>query len=118
MASSSKPLVWKRFIDGIFSLLDISMKREVYNFVDFANKFHPIQSKFTCEMSSERSAVFLILRFSKDLAFQLIKFFTVANTFQAHRNFSIYTLLILQPFKLQKEFYKRRSIASFKNYLS
>ena len=35
-----KPLVWKRFVDDIFSLLDISTK-EVYNFVDFANTFHP-----------------------------------------------------------------------------
>lgn len=39
MASPYKPLVWKRFIDDIFSLWDIPMK-EVYNFVDFANKFH------------------------------------------------------------------------------
>ena len=31
MARPSKPLVWKRFIDDIFSLWDISMK-EVYNF--------------------------------------------------------------------------------------
>ena len=56
IASPYKPLVWKRFIDDIFSLWDISMK-EVYNFVDFANTSHP-SIKFTCEMSSER-AVFL-----------------------------------------------------------
>ena len=56
MASPYKPLVWKRFIDDIFSLWDISVKG-VYNFVDFANTFHPT-IKFTGEMSSER-AVFL-----------------------------------------------------------
>ena len=53
IVSPYKPLVWKRFIDHIFSLWDISMK-EVYNFVEFANTFHPT-IKFTCKMSSERT---------------------------------------------------------------
>ena len=56
MASPSKPFVLKRFIDDIFSLRNISM-REVSNYVNLANTFHPT-IKFTCEMSSER-AVFL-----------------------------------------------------------
>ena len=56
MASLSKPFVLKRFIDDIFSLRNISM-REVSNYVNLANTFHPT-IKFTCEMSSER-AVFL-----------------------------------------------------------
>ena len=55
-ASPLKPLVWKRFIDDIFSLWNIPME-EVSIFVNFANSFHPT-IKFTCEMSSER-AVFL-----------------------------------------------------------
>ena len=42
-----RPLVWKRFIDDIFSLWNISMK-DAYNFVDFANSFHPT-IRFTCE---------------------------------------------------------------------
>ena len=70
-----KPLVWKRFVDDIFSLLDISTK-EVYNFVDFANTFHPTNIKFTCEIKSSESLFFLILRFLRDLAFQLIKYLT------------------------------------------
>ena len=52
MANPYKPLVWKRFVDDIFSLWDISTK-EVYNIVDFANTFHPTNIKFTCEISSE-----------------------------------------------------------------
>ena len=62
-------------------------------------------------MSPERSAVFLILRFSKDLVFKLIKFLTVSNAFQAHQNFfNIHTSYThLATFKKQKEFYKRRS---------
>ena len=55
-ASPFKPLVWKRFIDDIFSLWNIPSK-EVSEFVNFANSFHQ-SIKFTCEMSSER-AVFL-----------------------------------------------------------
>ena len=47
---------WKRFIDYIFPLWMISMK-EVADFVNFTNSFHP-SIKFTCEMSSER-VVFL-----------------------------------------------------------
>ena len=39
------------------SLWDISTK-EVYNFVDFANAFHPTNIKFTCEISS-KCTVFL-----------------------------------------------------------
>ena len=53
-----KPLVWKRFVDDIFSLLDISTK-EVYNFVDCANTFHPTNIKFTCEIKSSECTVFL-----------------------------------------------------------
>ena len=52
MARPYKPFVWKRFVDDIFSLWDISTK-EVYNFVDFANTFHPTNIKFTCEISSK-----------------------------------------------------------------
>ena len=53
-------MVWKRIVDDIFSLWDISTK-EVYNFVDFAIKHIPpykYSIKFTCEISSEW-AVFL-----------------------------------------------------------
>ena len=42
-----RPLVWKRFTDDISSLWNISMK-DAYNFVDFANSFHPT-IRFTCE---------------------------------------------------------------------
>ena len=56
MASHSKPLVWKRFIDDISLLLNVPMQ-EVSNFVNFANTFNPT-IKLTCEISSER-AVFL-----------------------------------------------------------
>lgn len=48
-ANPLKPLLWKRFIDDIFSLWNIPTE-EVSIFVNFANLFHPA-IKFTCEMS-------------------------------------------------------------------
>ena len=69
-ASPFKPLFWKRFIDDIFSLWNISIK-EVSEFVNFANSFHR-SIKFTYEMSSER-AVFLDTEVLKDPVIQLTK---------------------------------------------
>ena len=59
-ASPQKPILWKRFIDDIFSVPE----KEISNFVDFANLFHAT-IKFTHEMSPEK-IVSLILKFSKD----------------------------------------------------
>ena len=51
-ASPQKPIIWKRFIDDIFSVWTLPEK-EISNFVDFANSFHAT-IKFTHEMSSEK----------------------------------------------------------------
>ena len=50
--SPHKPLIWKRFIDDIFSVWTLP-KAEINNFVEFANSFHTT-IKFTHEMSSEK----------------------------------------------------------------
>ena len=50
--SPCKPILWKRFIDDIFSVWTISIN-EINKFVEFANNFHST-IKFTCEMSPER----------------------------------------------------------------
>ena len=47
--SQHKPLVWKRFIDDIFSLWSID-KEEIYSFIELANNHHPT-IKFTAEVS-------------------------------------------------------------------
>ena len=44
-----KPLVWKRFIDDIFSLWNVS-RDEISKFIEQANKRHPA-IKFTAEIS-------------------------------------------------------------------
>ena len=45
--SVTKPLVWKRFRDDVFSLWDIS-REKITNFVELVNKHHPT-IKFTAE---------------------------------------------------------------------
>ena len=50
--SPHKPLIWKRFIDDIFSVWTLP-EAEINNFVEFANSFHTT-IKFTHEMSSKK----------------------------------------------------------------
>ena len=64
------------------SLWDISTK-EVYNFVDFTNTFHPTNIKFTCEISSE-CTVFLDTEVFKGPRISTHKNTELANTFQAY----------------------------------
>ena len=47
--SPHKPLVWKRFIDDIFSLWNID-REEIYSFIGLANNHHPT-IKFTAKVS-------------------------------------------------------------------
>ena len=47
--SPNKPLVWKRYIDDIFSLWNID-KRSIGSFIELANNYHPT-IKFTAEIS-------------------------------------------------------------------
>jgi len=49
--STHKPLVWKRLIDDVFSLWNIT-KDEVDDFIEQANKFQP-SIKFTAEISEK-----------------------------------------------------------------
>ena len=45
-----KPLIWKRYIDDIFSLWDVS-KQDIDKFITQANSHHPT-IKFTAEISN------------------------------------------------------------------
>ena len=49
-----KPLVWKRFINDIFSLWNVD-KEEIYSFIEQANNHHPT-IKFTAEVSETETA--------------------------------------------------------------
>ena len=48
--SPNKPLVWKRYIDDIFSLWS-TKREEIGSFIELANNFHPT-IKFTAEISA------------------------------------------------------------------
>ena len=50
--SPHKPLIWKRFIDDMFSVWTLP-EAEIKNFIEFANLLHT-KIKFTHEMSSEK----------------------------------------------------------------
>ena len=47
--SPNKPLVWKRYIDDIFSLWNID-KKDIGSFIELANNHHPT-IKLTAEIS-------------------------------------------------------------------
>ncbi|XP_044167639.1 uncharacterized protein LOC122951676 [Acropora millepora] len=76
--SPHKPLIWKRFIDDIFSVWTLP-EAEVNNFVEFANSFHTT-IKFTHEMSSEK-IVFLDTEVFKGPRFITDKILDVEKTF-------------------------------------
>ena len=114
-ASPMKPFVWKGFVDDIFSLWNIPVE-EVSIFVNFAYSFQPRSNLLV--KSHPNPLFFSEPRYSKDLAFQLLKFSThQPPTSSALKLFSQYTHLVLPPF-YEKDFYQRRSITPFANQLS
>ena len=62
-----KPLVRKRYIDDVLSLLDAS-KEEVNTFIEQANSYHPT-IKFTAELS-DKEITFLDTRIYKGARFE------------------------------------------------
>ena len=58
--SPHKQLVWKRFIDDIFSLLNID-KEEIYSFIELANNHHPT-IKFAAEVSDTEPFFWIHIR--------------------------------------------------------
>ena len=54
--SQIKPKEWRQYIDDIFSLRD-SEKKDVDQFIEQANKFHPT-IKFTAEISENEITFF------------------------------------------------------------
>ena len=64
---TEKPLVWKQYIDDVFSLWDTS-KEEVNTFIEQANSYHPT-IKFTAEIS-DKEITFLITHIYKGARFE------------------------------------------------
>ena len=53
---TKKPLVWKRYIDDVFSLWDTNQE-EVNAFIEQANRYHPT-IRFTAEISEKKKLLF------------------------------------------------------------
>ena len=83
--SSKKPLVWKRYIDDIFSLWNIK-KDEIKAFIETANRYHST-IRFTAEISDKEitfldTCVYKGSRFEQDSVLDLRTHFKPTETFQ------------------------------------
>ena len=107
LSSPHKPIIWKRFIDDIFSVWT-SSKQEISNFVDFANTFHST-IKFTCEMSSER-AVFLDTEVFKGPRFASNKILDVQTHFKATETFQYTHFSSCHSLSVKKGFIKGETL--------
>ena len=114
MASPHKPLVWKRYIDDIFSLWNIHIT-EVSDFVNFANSFHHT-IKFTCEMSSER-AVFLDTEVFKGPRLSTLKILDLQTHFKPTETFQYTHFSSCHPFNSKKGFIKGEALRQPKRSL-
>ena len=83
--SVTKPLVWKRFIDDVFSLWDIN-REKITKFIELANKHHPT-IKFTAEVSDTETTfldteVYKGERLKKEAVLDVRTHFKPTETFQ------------------------------------
>ena len=92
--SPHKPLVWKRFIDNIFSLWNVD-KEEIDLFIELANNHHPTIT-FTAEVP-ETEAAFLDSCIYKGERFKKESNPRCAYTPQTDRNFPIHLFLFMSP---------------------
>ena len=106
LSSPHKPIIWKRFIDDIFSVWT-SSKQEIDSFINFANRFHTT-IKFTCEMSSER-AVFLDTEVFKGPRFASNKVLDV-QTQKATETFQYTHFSSCHPLSVKKGFIKGETL--------
>ena len=54
--SHFKPHTWKRYIDDVFSLININ-KEEINSFIELANSYHPT-IQFTAEIADKEITFF------------------------------------------------------------
>ena len=105
--SSHKPLIWKRFIDVIFSVWTLP-EAEINNFIEFANLFHT-KIKFTHEMSSEK-IVFLDTENFKSPRFITNKILDVQSHFKQTEIFQYAQFSSCHPLSVKKGFVKGEAL--------
>ena len=94
--SVSKPTVWKRYIDDVFSLWDIS-KPDIETFIEEAN-LHHATIKFTAEIS-DTEIVFLDTIIYRGTRFHEKSILDVKPHFKKNGNLPVHTLHLLSPTK-------------------
>ena len=82
---STKPLLWKRYIDDVFSLWDTN-REEINNFIKHANNYHPT-IKFTADISDKEiifldTCIYKGARFEKESILDTRTHFKPTETFQ------------------------------------
>ena len=82
---STRPLLWKRYIDDVFSLWDTNRK-EINNFIEHANNYHPT-IKFTADISDKEiifldTCIYKGARFEKESILDTHTYFKPPETFQ------------------------------------
>ena len=100
---STKPLVWKGYIDDVFSLW-YTNREEINNFIEHANNYHPT-IKFTADISDKEiifldTCIYKGARFEKESILGTRTFFKPTETFQ-------YTHFNLSPTRSQKRVRER-----------
>ena len=105
--SPHKPLIWKRFIDDIFSVWTLP-KAEINNFVEFANSFHTT-IKFRPEMSSEK-IVFLDTEVFKGPRFIIDKILDVQTHFKPTETFQYTHFSSCNPLSVKEGFVKGEAL--------
>ena len=101
--SPTQPLVWKRYIDDIFSLWDKN-KEEIGSFIELANNHHPT-IKFTANIS-ETEITFLDTCIYKGDRFQKESILDVKTHFKPTETFQYTHFFLLPPFRGQDRIYQ------------
>ena len=105
--SHIKPLIWKRFIDDIFTVWTIS-EAEINNFVDYANSCHPT-IKFTSEISHDK-VVFLDTEIYKGNRFNERGILDIRTHFKPTETFQYTHFSSCHPFSVKKLFIKGEAL--------
>ena len=82
---STRPLLWKRYINDVFSLCDTN-REEINNFIEHANNYHPT-IKFTADISDKEiifldTCIYKGARFEKESILDTRTHFKPTETFQ------------------------------------
>ena len=82
---STRPLLWKRYINDLFSLWETN-REEINNFIEHANNYHPI-IKFTADISDKEiilldTCIYKGARFEKESIVDTRTYFKPTETFQ------------------------------------